>query len=354
MFTQLNNEYLQRIIAVLGLVAVLLIFFFTYRALFKVLKKRVLETPGQLDDFILDLFKFPVLWFFYWVTIKIFTHIFLSGSGIFPMLLHINSLLLIFVVAWIAVQMVKAGAYYLQSKLDVTTSDNLMARKSLTQVKVFKGITNALIVVVSLACALLTFDQARNVGISILTSAGIVGIIVGFAAQKTISLILAGIQIAITQPIRLDDVVVVEGEWGKVEEISLTFVVVKIWDERRLVLPVTWFFEKPFQNWTRNSSEIIGSVMFYADYRFPVQTVREFVPLLLEGNPLWDGRVCSVQVTDMTERHQEIRVLVSSSDSSKNWDLRTEIREKTINYMAINHPEGFVKTRISSTEKTVS
>jgi small-conductance mechanosensitive channel len=178
--------------------------------------------------------------------------------------------LLIFSIAWISIQFVRAGAYYLQGKLDIGTADNLNARSRLTQIKVFKGIVNSLIIIIALSIGLLTFEQVRTIGISLLTSAGIIGIIVGFAAQKSIGMILAGIQLAITQPIRLDDVVIVEGEWGRIEEITLTYVVVKIWDERRLVLPVTWFLEKPFQNWTRTGSEITGTIFLYVDFGFPV------------------------------------------------------------------------------------
>ena len=150
------------------------------------------------------------------------------------------------------------------------------ARKSLTQIKVFKAIANSIVVIIALSASLMTFEQARTIGVSLLTSAGVVGIIVGFAAQKSIGMILAGIQIAITQPIRLDDVVIVEGEWGRIEEITLTYVVVKIWDERRMILPVSYFLEKPFQNWTRTGANITGTIFLYVDYSFPVENIRKY------------------------------------------------------------------------------
>jgi len=213
---------------------------------------------------------------------------------------------------------------------------------------VFKGIANSIIIIIAISISLLTFEQARTIGLSLLTSAGIIGIIVGFAAQKSIGLILAGIQIAITQPIRLDDVVIVEGEWGRIEEITLTYVVVKIWDERRLVLPITWFLEKPFQNWTRTNADIIGTIFIKVDYTFPVESLRIAIPEMLKGNINWDGRVFNVQVTDTDERSKEVRVLLSSSDSSKNWDLRTEIREKLIDFINENYPDTFAKIRIKN------
>lgn len=343
-----NNETVKPIAALAVFIASLVFIFFIYRYLFLFFKKKVSQSQGKLDDFILGLFKIPVLFFIYWVLLEIFAHFFLYNLDIFPYLLHINALLLIFLVSWISVQFIKAGAYYLQSKLNIGASDNLKARKSLTQIKVFKGIANSIIVILAIAIGLLTFEQVKNIGISLLTSAGIIGIIVGFAAQKSIGMILAGIQLAIAQPIRLDDVVIVEGEWGRIEEISLTYVVVKVWDERRLILPVTYFLEKPFQNWTYSKSDITGTIFLYVDYSFPVESIRIALPDMLKGIPDWDGRILNVQVTKTTEQFKEIRILLSSSDASKNWDLRAAIREKLIDYINVNYPNTFVKIRIKT------
>lgn len=343
-----NNDSLRLVIAAISFVALLALIFYIYRYAFYYFRKKVSQTPGKLDDFILDLIRIPALWLIYWILIKIFTHFFLTDLPFFPFLQHFNSLLLIFALAWIAIQMGKAGSYYLQNKLDINATDNLNARKSLTQIKIFQGIVNSIIVIIAISIGLLTFEQARNIGLSLLTSAGIFGIIVGFAAQKSIGMFLAGIQIAITQPIRLDDVVIVEGEWGRIEEITLSYVVVKIWDERRLMLPVTYFLEKPFQNWTRSSAAIMGTVFFYVGYDLPVQALRDYLPELLNGNPNWDERVSNVQVTNTNEVYKEVRILVSSSDASKNWDLRTEIREKVIDFIQANYPECFVKVRLNN------
>lgn len=343
-----TNETVNLIIATASLIAILVIIFFLYRYIFSFFRKKVVRTPGIIDDFILNLFKIPGLWLVYWILFKVFTHVFLNELKYFSYFLHINTLLLIFSITWISIQFVKAGAYYLQSKLDINISDNLHARKSLTQINVFKAIVNAVIIIVAIAAGLLTFDQAKNIGLSILTSAGIIGIIVGFAAQKSLGLMLAGIQIAITQPIRLDDVVIVEQEWGRIEEITLTYVVVKIWDERRLVLPVNYFLEKPFQNWTRSSANIMGTIFLYVDYSFPVDNIRLVLPEMLKDNANWDGRVWNVQVTETSEQYKEIRVLLSSADASRNWDLRTAIREKLIDFINNNYPETFARIRIKS------
>jgi small-conductance mechanosensitive channel len=216
--------------------------------------------------------------------LKLFTHIFLSDLSIFPILLHISQLLLIFSCAWISVQLIKAGTYYLQSKLDIGVTDNLHARKQLTKLRVFMGIANSMIVTMAFAIALLTLEKAGIIGLSLLTSAGVIGIIVGFAAQKSIDMILAGIQLAITQPIRLDEVVIVENEWGRIEDITLTYVVVKIWDERRLILPVTWFLEKPFQNWTRTGADMTGTIFLYPDSfsKIRISTKSDFLTAISE------------------------------------------------------------------------
>jgi len=345
-----TNETVRLAIAATSFVALLVVVFFIYRRLFQFIKRHIHKTPSKIDDFVLDLFKIPALWLLYWVLLKIFTHAFLSSLSFFPILLHVNTLLLIISFTWISIQLIKAGAYYLQSKLDISTADNLSARKNLTLIKVFKGIANSVIILVAISVGLLTFEEARNIGISLLTSAGIAGVIVGFAAQKSIGMILAGIQLAITQPIRLDDVVIVEGEWGRIDEITLTYVVVKIWDERHLVLPVTWFLEKPFQNWTRTSADITGSILLYLDYSFPVDNIRKALPQMLEGNPDWDGRTLNVQVTSATERYKEVRILLSSSNASKSWDLRVAIREKMIDYINANHPDAFAKIRIQQVD----
>ncbi len=211
----ISNDTVRIILATAFFIGILVLIFFVYRFIFIRLKRKTLKTPGKLDDFMIDLLKIPALWLFYWVLLKIFTHLFLRSLPFFDTLVHINTLLLIVSIAWISIQSIKAGTFYLQRRLDIDTADNLNARKSLTQIKVFRGIVNTVIRILSIAIGLLTFEQVRNIGISLLTSAGIIGIIVGFAAQKSIGMILAGIQLAITQPVRLDDVVIVEGEWGE-------------------------------------------------------------------------------------------------------------------------------------------
>ena len=257
-----------------------------------------------------------------------------------------RQVLLIFAGAWLLVQFVALGRSALINQFDITAGDNLKARKVFTQVRVFERVAIVLIVVIALGLALMTFESIRQIGISLLTSAGIAGIIVGLAAQKLIGNILAGLQIAITQPIRIDDVVIVEGEWGRIEEITLTYVVVNIWDKRRLVVPSTYFIEKPFQNWTRTTSEILGTVFIHTDYRMPVDELRAELTSILSNTALWDGKVNVVQVTGCTQTTMEVRALVSAVNSGTAWDLRVLVREKLVEFLQKNYPEMLPRTRV--------
>jgi len=256
-----------------------------------------------------------------------------------------SSILLIVAVSVILFQAVNLGEKAVLTEYDITASDNLQARKIYTQVHVISKVLYAIIALFTVASILMLFQEVRQFGTSILASAGVVGIIIGFAAQKTISNLFAGFQIAMTQPIRLDDVVIVEGEWGRVEEITLTYVIIHIWDDRRLVVPLGYFIEKPFQNWTRASAQLLGSVFLWVDYTMPLEEIRKALKEIIEPHPLWDKRFWNLQVTDATEKTMQIRVLATSADSSKGWDLRCDIREKLIAYIQHHHPQSLPRFR---------
>ena len=198
---------------------------------------------------------------------------------------------------------------FVLARYSLQAADNLEARKIYTQVTVLKKVAVVIIGVFTLASMLMVFDSVRQFGTSILASAGIAGIIIGFAAQSSLATLLAGFQIALTQPIRIDDVVIVEGEWGRIEDITLTYVVVRIWDLRRLVLPITYFIEQPFQNWTRTSAEILGTVFLHVDYTMPIEPLRAELGRILAASPHWDGKVNGLVVTDAKERTLEVRAL---------------------------------------------
>jgi len=254
-------------------------------------------------------------------------------------------LALIFAVGYILYQLVNALEEAVVSQFRMDVKDNLEARKVSTQVKVLKKVAVIVIVIFTGGSMLMVFDSVRQLGTSILASAGVLGIIVGFAAQRSLATMLAGLQIALTQPIRLDDVVIVENEWGRVEEISLTYVVVVIWDQRRLIVPINYFIEKPFQNWTRVSADLLGSVFLYVDYTVPLKALRDQLDRLLENSTRWDRRVKVIQVTDAKPDGMELRVLVSAADAGTAWDLRCELREKLVDFLQQNYPQCLPRLR---------
>ncbi|GAB4336769.1 MAG: mechanosensitive ion channel [Candidatus Abyssubacteria bacterium] len=260
-------------------------------------------------------------------------------------LAQLFSVLLIVSVAWLIVKLANVLEDVVSDKYRVDVSDNLQARRIHTQIAILKKVLIAVVSVITLATVLMTFEEVRHLGTSILASAGIAGLIVGLAAQRSIATLLAGFQIALTGPINIDDVVIVEGEWGRVEEITLTYVVVRIWDLRRLIVPITYFLERSFQNWTRVSADLLGTVFLYVDYTVPLESLREELRRIAEKSDRWDGKVCVMQVTNASERTLEVRALVSAADSGSAWELRCEVREKLVEYIRENYPESLPTVR---------
>lgn len=258
---------------------------------------------------------------------------------------HILLIAFILVLGWStkAALHIWMTVYLRRFKLDA--EDNLLARTHVTQSRIAERIAGAMIVVLTVAAMLMTFPAVQQYGVSVLASAGVAGIVLGLALQPMLKNIFAGIQLAITQPIRIDDALIVEGEWGNVEEITSTYVVVKLWDWRRMILPLSYFIENPFQNWTRESSALIGTVMIYLDYTIPVSVVRKKVEEIVAASPLWDRRVVAVQVTDFRENVMEIRILASSSSAPKVFDIRCEVREKLVEFVQREYPQALPKVR---------
>ncbi|MDD5561673.1 MAG: mechanosensitive ion channel [Candidatus Omnitrophica bacterium] len=255
-------------------------------------------------------------------------------------------LLFIALFGWLVIKVVYIFRDALLKRYNINTPDNIRARSMHTQMRVISNILVVVIVLLTISFILISFPQVKHIGVSILASAGVVGIVIGFAAQKTLGNFIAGIQIAIAQPIRLDDVVIIEDEWGWIEEITLTFVVVRIWDLRRLVVPISYFLEKPFQNWTRTSADLLGTVFIYTDYSVPVKEVRNELTRILENSPKWDKKVNVLQVTNATDKTVELRALMSAGDSPTMWDLRCEVREKLLEFLQQRFPESLPRIRI--------
>jgi len=266
---------------------------------------------------------------------------------ILSLLIHLVNLWIIGTTGWMLIRIVFMIQDMVLSRYQLDVKDNLEARRVYTQIRVIQRILIVIILFVTLAIMLLTFDKVRQIGVSLLASAGIIGIILGFAAQKTLGNLLAGIQIAIAQPIRLDDVVIVENEWGWIEEITLTYVVMRIWDLRRLIIPISYFIEKPFQNWTRISADLLGTVYLYADYTIPIEAIRQELFRILEKSEYWDGKVKGLQVTNTTERIVELRALMSAADSPTAWNLRCEVRENLLTFIQKNYPENLPQMRVA-------
>jgi len=258
---------------------------------------------------------------------------------------HVNALLTIAAATWLAVAAIRGVGDGVIALHPSTAADNLSARRIETQTRVLTRITSSAALLAGVAFVLMTFPRARQFGASLLASAGVAGLIVGIAARSVFSNLLAGLQIALAQPIRIDDVLIVEGEWGHVEEITATYVVLRLWDERRLVVPLGWFIEHPFQNWTRRSADILGTVTLWTDYTLPVEPIRREARRLCEASPHWDRRVCVVQVTDASERAMQLRILVSSAASGANFDLRCALREGLIDFIQREHPAALPTLR---------
>lgn len=313
--------------------------------LFKVVLKRLCATEEKFGISFRSRF-YPILR----LLIPLFLVLLVVPSLSIPaeislVLRRLFSLLFILLIAWFSVALVLTGRDALLNRYNINEKDNLRARSVHTQVNVLVKILVIVISLVAIASAMMIFDHVRQVGTSILASAGVIGIVIGFAAQRSIATLLAGLQIAITQPIRIDDVVIVDGEWGQIEEISLTYVVVRIWDLRRLIVPTHQILEKSFQNWTRTSADLLGTASIHVDYSLPVEVVREQLSAILQDCPLWDGKVWRLHVIDATERTVELRALMSAANSSDAWELRCHVRERLLAFLQNNYPQCLPKMR---------
>ncbi|MGW0217909.1 mechanosensitive ion channel family protein [Micromonospora chokoriensis] len=268
------------------------------------------------------------------------------------LLLHLLVLAVIATVAWLVAALLVVVEDTALARFRVDVPDNRHARRVRTQVVMLRRLTIAVIVILTVGVMLMTFPSVRGIGAGVLTSAGVVGVVAALAAQSLLGNVFAGLQLAFSDAVRLDDVVVVEGEWGRIEELTLSYVVVQIWDDRRLILPTSYFTTKPFQNWTRTESAVLGTAEFDVDWAVPVQAMREELRRLVEGTELWDGRVCVLQVTDATGGMVGIRALVSAADAGSLWDLRCLVREHLVSWIRDNRPTAMPRVRTELGDST--
>lgn len=264
------------------------------------------------------------------------------------LLRDINAVLLVATLTWFLVRLVAAGRDTLIAAHPVESIDNLEARRIQTQTRVLARSAMALVILVGAGLALMTFPALQQLGTSLLAAGGLAGIAAGFAAKPIFSNLLAGLQIALAQPIRLDDVVIVQNEWGRIAEITGTYVVVKLWDQRQLILPLQWFIENPFQNWTRHSAELLAYVTLWLDYRAPVDAIRAQAIAICEAAPEWDGRLVEVQVVDASPQAMQLRVLMSAANADMAWHLRCRIREELIACIQREFPDCLPRLRIDA------
>ncbi len=252
---------------------------------------------------------------------------------------HSAELAAIGAAGWLFIALAKFVSRFIEHRYTSGGEDSLAARRVRTQTQVIQRIAGIGIITVTIAVMLMTFPNVRQIGASMLASAGIAGLVAGIAARSTFASLIAGLQVALTQPIRLEDSVVVEGEWGWIEEIGTTYVVVRLWDLRRLIVPLTYFIEKPFQNWTRTTSDLLGTAMIYADYTVPVEEVRQELRRALEETPLWDKRTWGLQVTDLSDSTVQMRALMSATNASRAFDLRCYVRERLVHFLQEKYPQ---------------
>ena len=267
-------------------------------------------------------------------------------TGIGRHLLRIFNVLGIVLAGWLAVRAVRGFVGYFLDEYSIDHADNLEARRLQTQFRVLGRVMIFVVVLVTAAGVMMAIPSIRHIGVSVFASAGIAGLALGLAARPALGNLIAGIQIAITQPIRIEDAVVVEGEWGWIEEIHLTYVVVRIWDLRRLILPISYFIEKPFQNWTRTTADILGSVILHMDYSVPVDEIRAEFARAVRASAHWDGKVDVVHVVDCTDKTMQIRLLMSAASSPGAWELRCEVRERMIDYLQRHYPDSLPRIRL--------
>lgn len=328
-----------------ALIAALIAGWFLTILAISVLKRLAAHTKSTLDDSIARHSVGPLKLIVPLLALDIVMPSIALPDAVKKPILHVMGLLLIFGVAWLTVRLFAVVEDILVEKFSVNKKDDLRARQIQTQLMVFRRVLTFAVTVIAFGVGLTTFDWARTIGTSLLASAGIVGLAGSLAARPTIENLVAGLQIALTEPIRIEDVVIAENEWGWIEEINTTYVVVRIWDLRRLVLPISYFVSKPFQNWTRQSADLLAYIYLNLDYRTPIEPLRDEFKRILEATPRWNKKVCVLQVTDATEHTIQVRALASAADSSTAWDLRCEVREKLLDFVQREYPQMLPRER---------
>lgn len=343
-----NRDLSGWVLLIMALLLGLAVDFVVTQVIRFIVRRRPFQTLGLLKTYVRWAFWVFVPSLFFLFATNMQSERFLRRH---PVADKTAEILFVITTTWLVIQLLKVGELRLIQQYDTTKDVNLAQRRFVTQVRFFRRMIAIGVIILSAALLLISFQGSRKVGLSVLTSAGVVSVVIGFAAQKTLANLLAGIQIAFNQQIRLDDAVVVEKEWGRIEEINLTSVIVRIWDRRRLILPITYFVENPFENWTRSDASIVGVILLYLDYNVPVDKLREKARELAQNDPLWTGETFAVQVTDAQPTCIQVRILVSAQDAPSAFDLRCHIRENLIAFIRDEYPQSLPQTRLVLAEE---
>lgn len=312
---------------------------------FWLMKRLIRRTRREDDDIVLCALQQPVRWLMVLLALGIVVEPLPLGDALERYWSVGSRMVLAAMVGWLAIAFTGALRQIVELRNDISVADNLQARRRRTRVAILHRITQFLIGFITLSMILIAIPGVRTIGVTLMASAGIAGLVLGAAAQPALKNLIAGIQMAFTEPIRIDDVVIVEGEWGRIEEIRLTYVVVRIWDDRRLVVPVSWFLEKPFQNWTRETSHLLGTVFFHVDPRADVGRIRRKIEEAAAANPRWDKRVAILQVTEHRAEALELRALLSARNAGDAFDLRCDVREAVMKFLRDEMPQALPRNR---------
>ncbi|HEX8447140.1 MAG TPA: mechanosensitive ion channel domain-containing protein [Sphingomonas sp.] len=311
-----------------------------------VARKAAARTPTSTDDIVVERLSQPLRWVFAALALSAALPGLDLNDAAATVWQRIVGLAVPALVGWLLIAMLNALQDVLIAKTDINVENNLRARRKRTRAGILHRIIVFLLLVVTLCMMLMSIPSVRAIGVTLIASAGLAALAVGAAAQPALKNLIAGIQMAFTEPIRIDDVVVLDNEWGRIEEIRLTYVIIRIWDDRRLVVPVSRFLEQPFQNWTRDSAQLLGSIVLYLDPATDIPRLRAHLATVMDGNPLWDRRFHNLQVTDMKEDMIEVRALMTAKDGPTAFDLRCAVREALLAYIAADMPEAFLRRRI--------
>lgn len=313
--------------------------------LLKIARRAVTRTATTIDDILVRRLHTPTRWLLIAFALSAIQPGLALGEAGLRAWSQVAGLAFPALVGWMAISVIGVAADLVKERADITASDNLLARRRRTRADILRRIGVFVVLLATFCMMLMSIPSVRNIGVTLIASAGLAALAVGAAAQPALKNLIGGLQMAFTEPIRIDDVVIIDGEWGRIEEIRLTYVVVKIWDERRLVVPVSKFLEESFQNWTRETSQILGSVFWYLDPEADIPRLRDELERRVRASPRWDGRFCNLQVTDTKPEAIEVRALMTAKDASTAFDLRCEIREAMLAFIRDTMPEAIVRRR---------